>query len=78
MEEYEQSMTNKTRKLQADLKDLHLSTNSIKRINKRLTNIDGLSCQMLTDVLHQKDTFEKTNREHLKVTCYGVCLEQRL
>ena len=58
MGEYELSMINKARKLQADLKDLYISTNSIKRINKRLTDIGGLSYQGLTDILVQKDNFE--------------------
>ena len=59
-------MINKARKLQADMKDIYISTNSIKRINKRLTDIGGLSYQGLTDILVQKDNFEKSNREHCR------------
>ena len=66
MGEYELSMINKARKLQADMKDIYISTNSIKRINKRLTDIGGLSYQGLTDILVQKDNFEKSNREHCR------------
>ena len=58
---------NKIRKIRTDLQDLIYSTNGIKRIIKKLSNVHDCNYLELQDILSNIESHNKSGREHRKL-----------